>query len=79
MKDFEGYNQLNDHEQQFLACLEAVNGDNIWALAIQNLMKAPTGVKIRQLIGDLKSQAADAPEIMFSILGNPCYQQLKAL
>lgn len=79
MKDFEGIENLNTNEKKFLACLEAVDGDNIWSIAIQQVMKAPTGVKIRQLIGDLKSQAADAPEVMFSILGDPCYRQLKTL
>jgi hypothetical protein len=76
---FDGYDQLNPQEQQFLACLEAVDSDNIWSLAIQEVMKNPTGVKIRQLIGDLKSQEADQPDIMLSILGESCYQQLLTL
>jgi hypothetical protein len=79
MNNFEGIENLNPQEQQFLACLEAVKGDTIWALAIQNVMKAPTVVKLRQLISDLKSQAADGNEIMLNILGEPCYQQLKNL
>jgi hypothetical protein len=76
MNYFEGIELLNPQEQQFLACLEAVNSDTMWALAIQNVMKAPTVVKIRQLISDLKSQAADGNEIMLNILGEPCYAQL---
>jgi hypothetical protein len=79
MTQFEGYENLNPQEQQFLACLEAVSGESIWAIAIQEVMKSPTGVKIRQLIGDLKAQAEDSPEVMLSILGNPCYLQLKKL
>jgi hypothetical protein len=43
------------------------------------VMKAPTAVKIRQLIGDLKSQEAEQPDIMLSILGQPCYEQLLTL
>lgn len=70
---------LNPSEQQFLVCLEAVSDETVWGLAISNVMKAPTGVKIRQLIGDLKSQRDDQPDIMLSILGEPCYKQLMAL
>lgn len=76
---FPDYDLLNPQEKQFLACLEAVNSDTMWALAIQNVMKAPTVIKIRQLIGDLKSQAADQPDIMLSILGKDCHQQLMTL
>jgi hypothetical protein len=79
MNTFEGIELLTPQEQQFLACLEAVNSDTMWALAIQNVMKAPTVVKIRQLVSDLKSQADDDALVMLSILGQPCYQQLKNL
>jgi hypothetical protein len=73
---FPDYDLLNPQEQQFLACLEAVNEESLWGTAIMNVMKAPTVVKIRQLISDLKSQAADGNEIMLNILGEPCYAQL---
>jgi hypothetical protein len=76
MTNFEGIENLNPQEQQFLACLEAVNSDNVWSIAIQNVMKAPTVVKIRQLIGDLKSQAKDNREVMFDILGENCFEEL---
>lgn len=79
MTHFEGIDNLNAQEQQFLVCLEAVNDESLWGTAIMNVMKAPTVVKIRQLIGDLKSQAADNEEIMLSILGKPCYDQLLTL
>jgi hypothetical protein len=79
MTPFEGYDQLNPQEQQFLACLEAVSDDTVWGLAVSSVMKAPTAVKIRQLIADLKSQREDEPEVMLSILGYPCYQQLLTL
>jgi hypothetical protein len=79
MKEFEGYNALNPQEKNFLVCLEAVSDQSVWGLAISNVMKAPTAVKIRQLIGDLKSQEADQPDIMLSILGQSCYDQLQTL
>lgn len=79
MKDFEGIEQLNAGEIQFLACLEAVSDDTAWGLAVKQVIKKPTAVKIRQLIADLKSQAADDALIMLSILGNNCYLQLKNL
>lgn len=79
MKQFEGIENLNPKEQQFLVCLKAVNHDSIWGEAIRNVMKAPTVVKIRQLISDLKSQASDSQDIMLSILGEPCYEQLLSL
>jgi hypothetical protein len=76
MTTFEGIENLNPQEKQFLVCLEAVNEESLWGTAIQNVMKAPTVVKIRQLISDLKSQEADQPDIMLNILGEPCYKQL---
>lgn len=79
MTTFEGIENLNPQEKQFLACLEAVKTDNLWAIAIRNVMKAPTVAKIRQLIKDLKSQADDDGLVMLSILGHRCYQQLKNL
>jgi hypothetical protein len=79
MTQFEGYEILNPNEQQFLACLEAVSDDTAWGLAVKQVMQAPTVTKIRQLIADLKSQAADDALIMLSILGNNCYLQLKNL
>jgi hypothetical protein len=79
MKNFEGIEQLNAGEIQFLACLEAVSDDTAWGLAVRQVMQTPTVTKIRQLIADLKSQAADDALIMLSILGHNCYQQLKTL
>jgi hypothetical protein len=73
MKIFEGIQFLNPDEQQFLICLEAVNHESLWGQAIMNV------IKIRTLIGDLKSQAGDNESVMLDILGAPCYQQLIAL
>jgi len=70
---------LNPNEQKFLSCLEAVDHDSIWGIAIQNVMKEPTVPRIRRLIADLKSQAHDSNDIMLDILGKPCYEQLLTL
>jgi hypothetical protein len=76
MTTFEGIENLSPQEKQFLACLEVVSDTSLWGTAISNVMKAPTVVKIRQLVGDLKSQAGDNRDMMFDILGEPCYEQL---
>jgi hypothetical protein len=70
---------LNPNEQKFLSCLEAVNHDSIWGVAIRNVMKEPTVPRIRRLIADLKSQANDNEPVMIDILGKPCYEQLMAM
>jgi hypothetical protein len=76
MTPFPDIDQLNPAEQKFLTCLEAVSGETMWGLAISRVMESPTATKIRQLVQDLKSQQADAPEVMLSILGHPCYLEL---
>lgn len=72
-------NDLTDNEQKFLSCLEAVSDESIWGMAIKVVMKTPTAARIRGLITDLKSQAKDNSEVMLSILGQPCYEQLLML
>lgn len=76
MKHFEGIEVLNVRERKFLACLKAVNHDSAWGMAIGNVMKDPSVLKLRKLIGELKSQAADDRGIMLDILGETCYDQL---
>lgn len=73
---FPDYHKLNEREQRFFACLEAASSDSIWGLAIKNVVKDPTIDKYRRLICDLKAQRDDCSEIMLSILGKSCYNQL---
>lgn len=70
---------LTPQEQEFFKCLEGVNPDSIWGLAISKVVADPTPEKFRELVAQLKSQEADAPEVMLDILNQSCYETLLAL
>lgn len=70
---------LNPKEQKMLELLEQADKNTLWGVAIDNVLKNPSVLKVRRLICDLKSQANDCGQVMLSILGEPGYNQLMVL
>jgi hypothetical protein len=66
---FHGYELLSVEEKKCYMMLEKIVGDSIWIIAIKNVVEKPDTYRFRKLICQLKSQAADNPEVMKSILG----------
>lgn len=72
-------NQLSLSEKEFFQCLQNVDVESVWGLAISNVVKNPDVPIFRRLVCDLKSQANDCENVMQSILGQQCYNNLLSL
>jgi len=70
---------LNPKEQKMLELLEQADKNTLWGVAIDNVLKNPSVLKVRRLICDLKSQATDEILVMRSIIGEEGLNQLMAL
>lgn len=71
---------LNNEERTFFEMIRDIEPDSsIWGLAISNVAKDPEPYKVKELIRQLKSQAADNIQVMKSIIGEPAYFQLKKI
>jgi hypothetical protein len=70
---------LNPKEQKMLELLEQADKNTLWGVAIDNVLKNPSVLKVRRLICDLKSQATDEILVMRSIIGEEGLKQLMAL
>jgi hypothetical protein len=70
---------LNQKEQKMLELLEQADKNTLWGVAIDNVLKNPSVLKVRRLICDLKSQATDEILVMRSIIGEEGLKQLMAL
>jgi hypothetical protein len=70
---------LNQTEQKMLELLEQADKNTLWGVAIDNVLKNPSVLKVRRLICDLKSQATDEILVMRSIIGEEGLKQLMAL
>jgi len=70
---------LSEQERQFFKCLQQVDVESIWGLAISNIVNKPDMPSFRRLITDLKSQAQDSESIMLDILGQQCFENLMTL
>jgi len=68
--------QLTEKERAFFKCLEDVDSESLWGLAISNVVKNPDVPKFRGLISSLKSQAKDCEVVMVDVLGQQCYYNL---
>jgi hypothetical protein len=68
--------QLSQKEKEFFACLQNVDVESLWGLAISNVVKNPDVDRFRGLVMSLKSQANDCAPVMASILGQQCYNNL---
>jgi hypothetical protein len=73
---FSGYDLLSIEEKKCYISLERIVGESIWIIAIKNVVEKPDVYRFRKLVCELKSQAADNPEVMKSILGNNVFQQV---
>lgn len=62
-------NMLSPSHQRIFALLHSVEGNSMWAMAIQNVLKKPSGKKVRELIEQLSSQQEDNFEMLFKIIG----------
>ena len=71
--------QLSLKETEFFKCLENVDPESLWGLAISNVVKKPDVSKFRSLVCDLKSQANDCAEVMQDVLGKQCFDNLLSL
>lgn len=69
-------NQLSQQEKEFLKCLQQVDVESLWGLAISNVVSNPDVPRFRRLVTDLKSQANDCSDVMLSILGQQCFNNL---
>ncbi|MDP4256337.1 MAG: hypothetical protein Q8938_20210, partial [Bacteroidota bacterium] len=63
------FENFNEQEHKFLCCLCQVNGRDPWSKGIQLFVADPSEQEFKQLIKDLKSQAADDSDTMKRILG----------
>jgi len=70
---------LSEQERQFFKCLQQVDVESIWGLAISNVVKNPNVDSFRRLVTNLKSQAQDSEGIMLDILGQQCFENLMTL
>lgn len=70
---------LNEQEKEFFKCLQRVDVQSLWGVAISNVVKAPDVPSFRRLVVDLKSQAADSEGVMLDILGKQCLDNLLTL
>jgi hypothetical protein len=70
---------LTEQERQFFKCLQNVDAESLWGLAISNLVKNPDVESFRGLVVDLKSQAQDSESVMLDILGQQCFDNLLTL
>jgi hypothetical protein len=70
---------LTEQEKQFFKCLQQVDVESIWGLAISNVVNSPDVPSFRRLVNDLKSQAQDSEGVMLDILGQQCLDNLIAL
>jgi hypothetical protein len=76
---FPGYNLLSVEEKKCYLSLEKMVGDSIWLIAIKNVCEKPDAYRFRKLVCQLKSQAADNPEVMKTILGEQVYEAVANL
>lgn len=70
---------LTEKEKQFFKCLQDVDAESLWGLAISNVVKNPDVDSFRGLVIDLKSQARDSEGVMLDILGQQCFENLLTL
>jgi hypothetical protein len=70
---------LTEQEKEFFKCLQQVDVESIWGLAISNVVKNPDIDRFRGLVIDLKSQARDSEGVMLDILGEKCFDNLLTL
>jgi hypothetical protein len=67
---------ISEKEKEFFKCLQQVNAESIWGVAISNVVMNPDVPRFRRLVCDLKSQANDCEDVMLSILGQQCFNNL---
>lgn len=67
---------LTQQEKEFFKCLQNVDAESIWGVAISNVVKNPDVDSFRGLVVSLKSQAQDSEGIMLDILGKQCLENL---
>jgi hypothetical protein len=65
---------LHKYEVRFL--LSCVTNRGPWGDAIRMTLKKGPKADLDELIGQLRTQAADLPEMMRGILGNEVYEKL---
>jgi hypothetical protein len=70
---------LTEQEKTFFKCLQNVDAESLWGLAISNVVKNPDVDRFRGLVTDLKSQAQDSEGVMLDILGQQCFENLLTL
>jgi hypothetical protein len=70
---------LTEQERAFFKCLQDVDTESLWGLAISNVVKNPDVDSFRVLVTDLKSQAQDSESTMLDILGKQCLENLLTL
>lgn len=70
---------LTEQERRFFKCLQQVDPESLWGVAISNVVKNPDVDSFRGLVVDLKSQAFDSERVMLDILGQQCLNNLLTL
>lgn len=70
---------LTEQEKQFFKCLQQVDVESLWGVAISNVVKNPDVDSFRGLVVSLKSQAQDSEGVMLDILGKQCFENLLTL
>lgn len=70
---------LTQQEKEFFKCLQNVDAQSLWGVAISNVVKNPDVPSFRRLVVDLKSQARDSEGVMLDILGEQCFENLLTL
>lgn len=70
---------LTQQEKEFFKCLQNVDTESLWGLAISNVVNNPDVPSFRRLVNDLKSQARDSEGVMLDILGQQCFENLLTL
>ena len=68
--------RLSEKEKEFFKSLQTVDVESLWGLAISNVVTNPDPMRFRRLICELKSQAENCSEVMLSILGQQCFNNL---
>ena len=68
--------KLTPQQQNLFHCLEKVNPESIWGLAIHKVLSDVNEEKFDALVQQLKSQERDNPEVMREILNDTCYESL---
>lgn len=71
--------QLSQQEKELFKCLQNVDVESLWGLAISNVVQSPDVPRFRRLVCDLKSQANDNEVVMRDILGQQCFNNLISL